>query len=349
MISVGFIVWAFLDVGLLRLHMSSDKFECQLEPVVLSAHVCLIILLVILPSLAWIWNSYRSFLPRKDWENPQITDRNRLPSHTPLAFYKSGEEVLNAIKKSIYSLNIQESSETTEEYDDKVLQSLDIDRGKGGNVMSLNGEWKFYYSSSVASTPPKFFQAEYDDELWDKINVPSNWQMKGYDVPIYTNIKYPIPVHPPYVPKWNPTGCYRKTFTVPSEICPFSSKQIILRFYGAESAFYVYVNGKKVGYSQDGKLLAEFDVSKFVKVGQQNTIAVKCIRWSDGTYLEDQDHWRLSGIDRDVELLFIEDHGIQIADYQNTTEVSPHPNDSYKVAECCAVAVTWRCYARGAL
>ena len=138
------------------------------------------------------------------------------------------------------------------------------------------------------------------DVEWDAINVPGNWQMEGdYDVPQYTNVAYPIPYDPPFVPDDNPVGFYRREFTLPSS---WADKQIFLNFDGVNSAYYVYVNGHEVGFNKVTHMPGEFDITPYVREGE-NTLAVKVFKWSDGTYLEDQDCWRFSGIFRDVYML----------------------------------------------
>jgi len=158
---------------------------------------------------------------------------------------------------------------------------------------------------------------------WDVIPVPSNWQVLGYGRPIYTNIKHPFPANPPFIPEdANETGLYRKTFTVPDS---WSDKEIYLHFAGAQSAMYVWVNSKKVGYSQGSMTPAEFNVTEFVQPGE-NLLAVQVIRWSDGSYLEDQDFWRLSGIYRDVTL--VARPKIFIRDFIVTTDLDHHYRDA---------------------
>lgn len=164
-------------------------------------------------------------------------------------------------------------------------------------VYSLNGQWDFHMSDNPDSRPKDFYKAAYDRSKWQKIPVPANWQFHTDDFPIYTNIDYPFPLNPPYVPHdYNPVGSYWRTFSVPGG---FENKEIFLHFAGVNSAFYVWVNGVKVGYSEDSKIPAEFNVTKYLQTGE-NTIAVEVYRWSSGSYLEDQDFWRLSGIERDV-------------------------------------------------
>ncbi len=156
--------------------------------------------------------------------------------------------------------------------------------------------------SSIGSKSPDqrpfwFFKDDYDTRDWNDINVPSNWQMKGYDVPIYVNIPYPFKMDPPKIPhEWNPVGSYKRSFKIPSD---WTEKEVFLHFGAVSSAFYVWVNEQLVGYSEDSKVPAEFNITKYLKSGK-NSIAVEVYRWSDGSYLEDQDFWRMSGIQRSV-------------------------------------------------
>ena len=165
---------------------------------------------------------------------------------------------------------------------------------------SLNGNWKFKWVAEQSLLEESFHAKEYDDSGWDNIEVPSNWQLKGYGIPIYTNIKYPFPADPPRIKKDNPAGAYRRDFKIPKA---WKDKEILLHFAGVQSAFYLWINGQKVGYSQGSMTPAEFNITDFVNIGKENQISVKVYRWSDGSYLEDQDFWRLSGIYRDVFLL----------------------------------------------
>ncbi|HWT76057.1 MAG TPA: glycoside hydrolase family 2 TIM barrel-domain containing protein, partial [Mobilitalea sp.] len=171
-------------------------------------------------------------------------------------------------------------------------------RGASNFFQSLSGTWKFRYYSSVNDVEENFFDADYDAAGWDDLVVPSNWQMHGYDKPNYTNVNYPFPYDPPYVPDDNPAGLYVKDFNYKVE----SSKKIKLVFEGVDSCFYVWINGKQVGYSQVSHMTSEFDATKYLQSGA-NRIAVVVLKWCDGSYLEDQDKWRLSGIFRDVYLL----------------------------------------------
>jgi len=204
-----------------------------------------------------------------EWENPRVTERNKEPAHATLMPYPDEGMALECVRE------------------------------KSPWFLTLNGEWKFKLCENPYLVPEGFYAPDYNAESWDAIPVPSNWQMHGYDKPIYVNVRYPFRADPPRVPHdWNPTGLYRRTFTIPDD---WLGKQIFLVFDGVDSAFYVWVNGQIVGYSEDSRLPAEFNITRYVKTGE-NVLAVKVLRWSDGSYLEDQDMFRLSGIYRDVYL-----------------------------------------------
>ena len=206
---------------------------------------------------------------QNDWENPEVIGYHKLPAHNTSISFPSESEALN--------VNIESSS----------------------RYKSLNGKWKFSWAPVPEQAPSEFFKEDYNVENWKEIPVPSNWELQGYGTAIYTNVIYPYPVNPPFVPKDdNPVGCYRTEFSVPKA---WSDMQITLHFGGVSSAMYVWVNGIKVGYSQGSRLPAEFDITPYLKKGK-NSLSVKVYRWSDGNYLEDQDHWRLSGIHRNVYL-----------------------------------------------
>ncbi|MFC2083700.1 glycoside hydrolase family 2 TIM barrel-domain containing protein [Bacteroidota bacterium] len=208
---------------------------------------------------------------KKDWENPKVFGINKEKPHVFFIPYKS-----------IKSANL-------------------YDPAKSEYYKSLNGNWKFKLFNRVEETPDDYFHKEFNDRSWDLIKVPANWQCEGYDYPIYTNAKYPFgKVDPPFIPDdYNPTGLYRTTFSVPDE---WNDHLVFIHFGAVKSAFYLWINGEMVGYSQGSKTPAEFEITKFLNKGE-NLLAVKVIRWSDGSYLEDQDFWRLSGIERDVFLL----------------------------------------------
>jgi beta-galactosidase len=164
---------------------------------------------------------------------------------------------------------------------------------------SLNGSWKFNWVRMPADRPTDFYIEEYDDSGWAEIPVPGNWEVNGFGVPIYLNQPYEFEENPPYIHHdYNPVGSYRKTFTIPES---WAGREIFVHFGAVKSAMYVWVNGQKVGYSQGSKLPAEFDITPYVRTGT-NTLALEVYRWSDGSYLECQDFWRISGIERDVYL-----------------------------------------------
>ncbi len=163
---------------------------------------------------------------------------------------------------------------------------------------SLNGQWDFHLAPRPQSVNPEFASETFVlDEKWAKIPVPSNWTMHGYDKPHYTNVQMPFQHEPPLVPDENPTGCYRTTF----EISPgWENRRTVIHFGGAESVLYLWINGVAVGMSKDTRLSSEFDISDFVRVGAQNTLAAVCVKWSDATFTEDQDQWWMGGLYREV-------------------------------------------------
>ena len=210
--------------------------------------------------------SLKALLARQDWQQPAVTQLNQLPAHPR---YRSWRDRKQA-----------------------------IDNLASPSLQSLNGKWQFSYFDSPGQVPAEW---QFTDlEGAGEIPVPSNWQMQGYDVPIYTNVTYPIPVEPPRVPKDNPTGCYSLTFSVQDAWLTSGSTRIVLE--GVNSAFYLWCNGIWIGYAQDSRLPSEFDLTSALRSGE-NRLAVMVLRWSDGSYLEDQDMWRMSGIFRDVSLL----------------------------------------------
>ncbi|WP_213989979.1 beta-galactosidase [Sodalis sp. dw_96] len=212
------------------------------------------------------FSSLAVVLSRRDWENPVSTHYRRLPAHPPFHSWRD---------------------------EDGARRDLD-----SPSLLSLDGEWRFYYFKELHAVPESWLQEDLADDKG--ITVPSNWQMAGYDLPIYTNVKYPIPVDPPRVPELNPTGCYSRDITVPDQWLNQGRTRII--FNGVNSAFYLWCNGLWVGYSQDSRLPAEFDLSGYLQSGH-NRLCVMVLRWCDGSYLEDQDMWRMSGIFRSVSLL----------------------------------------------
>ncbi len=225
------------------------------------------------------------------WENPGITEINRDPSRATAYSYPTIQDALNG------------------------------DRAKSRIVM-LNGEWNFRLSRNMAEAPGDFYLSKVKG--WDKIGVPSNWEMKGYDRPIYKSSGYPFrPVNPPFVPKdYNPVGSYQRTFTVPEN---WKNSHVTLHFGGVRSAFRVWINGKFVGYGEDSCLPSEFNITPFLVDGE-NMLSVQVIRWSDGSYLEDQDHWRMSGIDREVYLMA--EPKLRIADFFYQTKLDKEYRDA---------------------
>ncbi|WP_433914708.1 sugar-binding domain-containing protein, partial [Escherichia coli] len=230
--------------------------------------------------MTMITDSLAVVLQRRDWENPGVTQLNRLAAHPPFASWRNSEEART----------------------DRPSQQL----------RSLNGEWRFAWFPAPEAVPESWLECDLPDA--DTVVVPSNWQMHGYDAPIYTNVTYPITVNPPFVPAENPTGCYSLTFNVDESWLQEGQTRII--FDGVNSAFHLWCNGRWVGYGQDSRLPSEFDLSAFLRAGE-NRLAVMVLRWSDGSYLEDQDMWRMSGIFRDVSLLH--KPTTQISDFQVTT------------------------------
>jgi beta-galactosidase len=171
------------------------------------------------------------------------------------------------------------------------------DKTQSTYYQCLNGIWSFTWSVNPSIRPKNFYETDYIAKDWDEIKVPSDWQMEGFGTPIYTNVKYPFKMDPPNIPAtYNPVGSYIRTFTVPEH---WEGSRVILHFGAVNSAMYVWINGQRAGYSQDSKTPAEFDITSFLKKGD-NKLAVEVYRWCDGSYLEDQDMWRLSGIERDV-------------------------------------------------
>ncbi|MFR9587749.1 MAG: glycoside hydrolase family 2 TIM barrel-domain containing protein [Rikenellaceae bacterium] len=227
----------------------------------------------------------QALFSQNDWENEFVYENNKL-----------------AARVASYS------------YAD-VQSALNFDR-EASRVLSLNGEWNFNFVEKSDDRPLDFMAAEFaGGDTWAAIQVPSSWEMKGYGQPIYTNITYPFtpqesldakydwrgpqPPVPPLIYRDNPVGSYYRDFELPAT---WADQSVVLHFGGVASAFYVWVNGQKVGYSQDSCLAAEFDITEYLNEGA-NRVAVQVFKWSDGSYLEDQDMWRLSGIHREVMLL----------------------------------------------
>ena len=174
-----------------------------------------------------------------------------------------------------------------------------FDRNRSPWFKLLNGDWKFHWAAKPDDRPKEFFRPDFDDGNWKTIPVPSNWEVQGYGLPLYVNITYPFPKDAPNIPHHdNPVGSFRTRFSMSDD---WKGRETFLTFDGVNSAFYVWINGEKAGYSQDSRTSAEFNITRFLKRGE-NLLTVEVYRWCDGSYLEDQDFWRLSGIFRDVYL-----------------------------------------------
>lgn len=203
------------------------------------------------------------------WENPQINGLNRLPMRSSGFPWDDEQSALKAGKINSSRIKI------------------------------LDGKWKFYFSPTPEGSPENFYEENFNSSSWKMMDVPSNWELKGYGTAIYTNIRYPFKVNPPFIAHTdNPTGSYLTEFILPEN---WSGQRVILHIGAASSAAYIWINGKEVGYSEDSFLPSEFEITSYIKPGK-NTLACRVLRWSDGSYLEDQDHWRLSGIQRTVYL-----------------------------------------------
>ena len=205
------------------------------------------------------------FKTQRAWQTPDITSQHRMAAHTPISSWR----------------------------DEKVAR-LDL---PSESILSLDGVWQFALFDSVEAVPVVWPQEL--PESQDLI-VPGHWQLQGFDHPIYTNVQYPFPCNPPLVPEANPTGCYQRSFEIPPTW--FEDEQIRVIFDGVDSAFHLWCNNHWVGYSQDSRLPAEFDLSHLLVSGQ-NTLSVMVMRRCDGSYMEDQDMWNMSGIYRSVRLL----------------------------------------------
>lgn len=204
---------------------------------------------------------------QNDWENPEIFQHNREKAHATFYPYSSIDNAL-------------QNNPTEEEY-----------------IRFLNGKWKFEYASTASKRNLEFFKLDFDDSKWDEIPVPGNWEMYGYGYPVYTNARYPFDKNPPFINEsQNAVGSYITYFDMSEK---WKDRDIYIQLGSVKSGFYIWVNGEKVGYSQGSKLPSEFDITSYLKTGK-NKIALQVFKFTDGSYLEDQDFWRLSGIQRDV-------------------------------------------------
>jgi beta-galactosidase len=205
-----------------------------------------------------------------------------------------------------------------------IADALDGNKMKNQNVLFLNGIWKFHFANTPEETPKDFFAARYNDKAWSNISVPSNWEMLGFGDPLFRNVSQPFPANPPFIPReYNPTGAYRKTFILPST---WKGQKVFLRMEKTASASFVWINGQEVGYNEGAHEPAEYDITGFLKNGE-NILAVKVLKYSDGVYLEDQDYWRLAGIFDDVWLYTTPD--VHLFDWYATTDL----DDNYTNAQ----------------
>ena len=221
-----------------------------------------------------------------DWENPEVNAINRLPART-------------------YSIPLaDERAALTDELDFPTPYR-----------QSLNGMWKISWCGAPSQRPLDFWKTDFDDAGWETIDVPSCVELRGFGTPGYTNVRYPFALQFPRIldrqtlkPDYNPVASYRTRFTVPES---WRGRRVILRFDGVSSAYYVWVNGHKVGYAEDSKLPSEFDITRYLNPSNpSNLLCVEVFRWCDGSYLEDQDMFRFSGIFRDVSIWSMPKDGI---------------------------------------
>ncbi len=247
-------------------------------------------------ALLMAWVGVATCQGGEDWQNSEMIGQNKQPGHSTLVPFAT------------------------------VAQARQGDVQQSPFFQSLNGLWKFNWVKHPDERPRDFYRPAYDVSPWDEIPVPANWQLHGYGTPIYTNIVHPFKVNAPRVmdeppanytshAHRNPVGSYRTPFVVPTR---WAGRQIFLHFDGIKSAAYVWVNGRKVGYTQGSMTPAEFNITEYVTPGD-NTLAVAVYRWSDGSYLEDQDMWRLSGIYRDVSLFATPD--VHVRDFLVTSDL----------------------------
>ncbi|HEY4149429.1 MAG TPA: glycoside hydrolase family 2 TIM barrel-domain containing protein [Chitinophagaceae bacterium] len=226
------------------------------------------------------------------WEDPQVTSINRQPARATAYSFASVEEALSG------------------------------DREKSGRMVSLNGDWDFSFAFKPADAPTDFYKSKVSG--WKKITVPSSWEMQGYDIPIYKSAVYPFrPIDPPRVPRdYNAVGSYQRSFSIPAN---WKGMTVTLHFGGVSSAFKVWLNGKFIGYGEDSFLPSEFDITPYLQEGE-NIVSVQVLRWGDGAYLEDQDQWRMSGIQREV--LLLAEPRLRIADFFCQTKLDKEYKDA---------------------
>jgi len=236
---------------------------------------------------------------KEEWLDPNINEINRAPMHADYFSYESEDGALKGVKE------------------------------RSANFMTLNGYWKFNWVKDAGQRPLDFYKTDYNDKGWSPIPVPGIWEVNGFGDPLYTNIPYPwsnqFANNPPIVPSENNhVGSYRKEIFIPGS---WKGKEVLAHFGSVTSNMYLWVNGQFVGYSEDSKMEAEFDLTKYLKPGSRNLLAFQVFRWCDGSYLEDQDFWRLSGVGRDCYLYARNKK--HIADIR----VNPELDASYKDAK----------------
>lgn len=213
------------------------------------------------------------------WQNPQVNEMNREPMH---AHFTPFTNEANALKQRALPADVR----------------FDVNPATERRI-TLDGTWKFLFSKNNDLCPKDFHKPGFSTRKWSKIEVPGSWELQGFDAPIYTDTRYPFPPNPPYVPTdYNPVGAYIREFTIPAG---WEGMDVFLDFEGVESAYYVWVNGELAGYAEDSRLPSHFNITHLLKKGN-NKLAVKVFRYSDGSYLEGQDYWKYSGIERSVYL-----------------------------------------------
>lgn len=241
---------------------------------------------VFIVALVWLLGVGTTKAQQPPYMDPLVNAINRLPAHAHFVPYPSENEA--------------------------------VGNSQSSRVKSLAGTWKFHYAKNPAQRPVAFFEIGWDVSSWSDIKVPGSWELQGFDAPIYTDVRYPFPPNPPFVPvDYNPVGSYKTSFTVPDG---WRGHEVILHFGGVESAFHCWINGQYVGYAEDSRLPSEFNITPML-VNGQNQLAVEVYRYSDGSYLEDQDYWKYSGIQRDVKL--IARPAAAMADFELKTALQP--------------------------
>lgn len=238
-----------------------------------------------------------------DWENPSVIGIHKEEGHATFIPFANMDEMKN-----------------------DPAYRRPWERTRSSRYRLLNGDWKFHWAKCPEERPKNFYKPDYDVSKWNELPVPSNWEMHGYGTPIYTNITYPFRNNPPFIQgqrgytvlnEPNAVGSYRRNFDLPAD---WADKEVFIHFDGVYSAMYLWINGHKVGYSQGANNDARFNITRYVHSGK-NVLAVEVYRWSDGSYLEDQDMFRLSGIHRDVYL--VATPKVQLRDLYLTSDISP--------------------------